>query len=101
MEDRRAVRDSSRAVTNTPSKFHQSADRWAIRSRSRCTTIRTATLCTRPADRPDLTLAHSTGDTPHPTSRSRVRRASWASTRSWSMSRGLAREARMASWVIS
>ena len=39
------------------------AERNAIRSRSRSTTRRVATDCTRPAERPARTLRHSTGDT--------------------------------------
>ena len=34
-----------------------------MRSRSRCTTMRTATLCTRPAESWGITFFHSTGDT--------------------------------------
>ena len=34
-----------------------------IRSRSRSTTMRTATLCTRPADNCGITFFQSTGDT--------------------------------------
>ena len=39
------------------------AARNAMRSRSRSTTSRVATDCTRPADRPCRTLRHSTGET--------------------------------------
>ena len=35
----------------------------AIRSRSRCTMIRVATDCTRPADSFGMTFFHSTGET--------------------------------------
>ena len=50
-------------------------------SRSRSTIRRTATDCTRPADKPRATLAHSRGDTIKPTTRSRKRRVCWALTR--------------------
>ena len=40
-----------------------SAARNAIRSRSRSTTSRVATDCTRPAESPFITLRHRTGDT--------------------------------------
>ena len=46
-----------------PSTLHQLAERNRMRSRSRSTTIRVATLCTRPADRPLATLRQSTGET--------------------------------------
>ncbi len=39
------------------------AERNAIRSRSRSTTNRVATDCTRPADSRGMTFFHSTGDT--------------------------------------
>ena len=39
------------------------AERNAMRSRSRSTTSRVATDCTRPADRPVMTFFHSTGET--------------------------------------
>jgi hypothetical protein len=42
------------------------AVRKAIRSRSRSTTKRVATDCTRPADRPDMTFFHNTGETSYP-----------------------------------
>ncbi len=50
-------------------------------SRSRSTIRRTATDCTRPAERPRAILAHSSGESMKPTTRSRKRRACWASTR--------------------
>ena len=43
--------------------LHQLAERNRMRSRSCSTTIRVATLCTRPAERPLATLRHNTGDT--------------------------------------
>src|SRR6478609_2101037 len=45
----------------SPSTSQYEARTNAIRSRSRSTTMRVATDCTRPADRPALTLRHSTG----------------------------------------
>ncbi len=42
---------------------HDSAGVKARISRSRSTTIRVATLCTRPAERPPATFFQSTGDT--------------------------------------
>ena len=50
-------------------------------SRSRSTSSRTATLCTRPADSDGRTFFHSTGDSSKPTRRSSTRRACWALTR--------------------
>ena len=44
-------------------------------SRSLSTIKRTATDCTRPADREGLTFFHRTGDNSKPTSRSNTRRA--------------------------
>ena len=51
------------------------AARNAIRSRSRSTTSRVATDCTRPADSLGMTFFHSTGETSYPYSRSSTRRA--------------------------
>ncbi len=50
-------------------------------SRSRSTITRTATDCTRPADRPALIFFQRTGESSYPTRRSSTRRACWASTR--------------------
>src|SRR5690554_3562528 len=50
-------------------------------SRSRSTIKRTATDCTRPAERPPLTFFHNTGESSYPTNRSKMRRACWAFTR--------------------
>ena len=72
-----------------------------ILSRSRSTTKRVATDWTRPADRPVRILRHSKGETSYPTKRSRMRRVSWALTRSVSSSRGLCKARSMASAVIS
>ena len=46
-----------------PSTPHQVAERNRIRARSRSTTIRVATLWTRPAESRGMTLRQSTGDT--------------------------------------
>ena len=51
------------ALAKLPSTPHQVAERNRIRARSRSTTIRVATLWTRPADSRGMTLRHSTGDT--------------------------------------
>ena len=51
------------ALANVPSTPHHVAERKRIRARSRSTTIRVATLWTRPADRRGITLRQSTGDT--------------------------------------
>ncbi len=40
---------------------HHDADRNRMRARSRSTTIRVATLCTLPADKPVMIFFHSTG----------------------------------------
>ena len=77
------------------------AERNAIRCRSRSTTIRVATDCTRPADSFGMTFFHSTGETSYPYSRSRIRRYSYALTRLRSRSRGLDTAAWMAGLVIS
>ena len=63
-------------------------DRKAMISRSRSTSSRTATLCTRPADSDGRTFFHSTGDSSKPTRRSSTRRACWALTRFMSTVRG-------------
>ena len=52
-----------RAVVKVASMPHQPADRKAIRARSRSTTIRVATLWTRPADSRGMIFFHRTGDT--------------------------------------
>ena len=74
--------NSPPSATNVPEASQYPAERNAIRARSRSTTRRVATDCTRPADSPDRTFFHSTGETSKPNSRSTRRRASWASTRS-------------------
>ena len=51
------------ALVKVPSMPHQVAERNRMRARSRSTTIRVATLCTRPADRRGITLRQSTGET--------------------------------------
>ena len=51
------------AVEKVPSTPHQVAERKAMRARSRSTTIRVATLWTRPADSRGITFFHSTGET--------------------------------------
>ena len=53
--------DSSRAAMKWPSTSQYSACRNAIRSRSRVTTTRVATDCTRPADSFGMTFFHRTG----------------------------------------
>ena len=70
-------------------------------SRSRSTTSRTATDCTRPADNPRATFAQSSGETSKPTTRSRNRRACCAFTRFSSISLGWAKASRIALLVIS
>ena len=62
-------------VANSASRSQYSAARKAIRSRSRSTTRRVATDCTRPADSRGMTFFHSTGETSYPYSRSSTRRA--------------------------
>ena len=93
--------NSPPSATNVPEASQYPAERNAIRARSRSTTRRVATDCTRPADSPDRTFFHSTGETSKPNSRSTRRRASWASTRSWSRSRVFAAASLIASRVIS
>lgn len=66
---RRAVRfDGSEAspvrpVAKVPVRSQYSAERKAMRSRSRSTTSRVATDWTRPADRRGMTFFHRTGET--------------------------------------
>ena len=72
-----------------------------MRSFSRSTTSRVATDCTRPAEIPVCTFFHNTGEISKPKRRSRIRRASWASTRSMSSSRGFSTASVMALGVIS
>ncbi len=88
-------------VANVPVRSQYSAERNAMRSRSRSTTSRVATDCTRPADSRGMTFFHSTGETSYPYSRSRIRRVSCASTSRWLRLRGLRTAFWMASLVIS
>jgi predicted secreted protein len=60
-----AARAASPSAVTVASIPHQSAERKAIRSRSRSTTIRVATLWTRPAERP-LVLRRMTSDSLKP-----------------------------------
>ncbi len=55
--------DAAAAARKVPSTPHQVAGRKRIRARSRSTTIRVATLWTRPADSRGITFFHSTGET--------------------------------------
>ena len=73
----------------------------ALISRSRSTTRRTATDCTRPADRPRAIFFHNSGETIYPTTRSIKRRACWALTRSIFSSPGFSNAWRIAFLVIS
>ena len=50
-------------ASKLPSMSQYDAERNAMRSRSRATTRRVATDWTRPAERPDMTFFHSTGET--------------------------------------
>ena len=50
-------------ASKVPSRSQYDATRKAIRSRSRSTTSRVATDCTRPADSRGMTFFHSTGET--------------------------------------
>ena len=58
-------------------------------SSSRSQIMRSAGLCTRPADRPGRTFFHSSGERLKPTRKSSARRACCALTRSTDSSRGL------------
>ena len=62
---------------------------------------RTATDCTRPAERAGFTFFHNTGESSKPTILSRIRRACWAFTRFTSMSRGFSMAFSIAVLVIS
>ncbi len=55
-----------RPVPKVPTRSQYDALRKAIRSRSRSTTRRVATDCTRPADSFGMTFFHSTGETSKP-----------------------------------
>ena len=74
---------------------------WASISRSRSTTMRTPTLCTRPALREGRIFRHNTGLNSNPTKRSKIRRACCAFTRSASTVRGDSMAFKMAGLVIS
>ena len=80
---------------------HQAPLRKARRSRSRSTSRRTATDCTRPAERPGLIFFHRSGETLYPTRRSRILRACWASMRGRSISPGSLSASSTALFVIS
>ena len=69
--------------------------------RSFSTTKRVATDCTRPADKPRATFAHSRGDTIKPTTLSKNRRACWALTLSMLSLDGSLKASVMAVLVIS
>ena len=69
-----ADRSSPRTGANSASRSQYCEPRNAIRSRSRSTTSRMATDCTRPADSRGMTFFHSTGETSYPYSRSSTRR---------------------------
>ena len=86
---------------NRTSMLQYSTGTKARISRSRSTISRTATDCTRPADRPGRTFLHRIGLIRYPTRRSRIRRASWASTSFRSIARGCRTDSRIASRVIS
>ena len=96
---RRGLLDSPASRSAVRSQYE--AARNAIRSRSRSTTNRVATLCTRPADSRGMTFFQSTGLTSYPYSRSRIRRVSCASTRFSSIVRGFSIACWIASGVIS
>ena len=91
---------SPSGVRRTSTLQYSTGTKAAI-SRFRSTMSRRATDCTRPAERPGRTFFHRTGESRYPTSRSRIRRACWASTRRRSMARGLWKASRIASRVIS
>ena len=55
--------EAASAWVKVPSTPHQVAERKRIRARSRSTTMRVATLWTRPAESRGMTLRHRTGDT--------------------------------------
>ena len=87
---------SKTAVT----RYHDSLTK-AFTSRSRSTIRRTATDCTRPADKAGFTLRHNTGESSKPTMRSSTRRACCAFTKCTSMSRGFSMAFKIAVFVIS
>ncbi len=70
-------------------------------SSSRSQIMRSAGLCTRPADRLGRTFFHRSGERLKPTRKSRARRACWAFTRSTEIPRGCSIASRTAFLVIS
>jgi hypothetical protein len=64
---RRALNDASEGVVNWPSMVQYSCDRKASISFSRSQIRRSATDCTRPAERAPWSLRQSTGDRVKPT----------------------------------
>ena len=58
-----AAASASAPASSTAAMPQYAAETNAIRSRSRCTMIRVATDCTRPADSFGMTFFHSTGET--------------------------------------
>jgi len=98
---RAAVKVVPSAVASSASRVQYSRAVNARISRSRSTTIRTATDWTRPAERPLRTFLLISGLSVYPTRRSTMRRVCWASTRWLSISRGFENASRMAPSVIS
>ena len=70
-------------------------------SSSRSQIMRSAGLCTRPADSPGRTFFHNSGERLKPTRKSSARRACCAFTRSTDSSRGAAMASRTEFFVIS
>ena len=88
-------------LRNRLSMVHDSTGMKASISRSRSTTMRSDTDCTRPAEVPRWTRRQSRGLIWYPTNRSRMRRACWALTSCMSISRGFRKASSTASLVIS
>ncbi len=63
LERRGSPAGESPTAENVARRSQYRRDTNAMRSRSRSTTMRVATLCTRPADSRGITFFHRTGDT--------------------------------------
>ena len=77
------------------------SDTNSLISRSRSTIRRTATDCTRPADKAGFTFRHRMGESSKPTIRSNTRRACCAFTKLILISRGVSIACKIAFLVIS
>ena len=96
-----ALMASPPALLRCEKKFQYSSGTNAAISRSRSTTSRSVTDCTRPALKLLCIFLHNTGESLYPTSLSSTRRACCASTRFLSIARGLLSACCIARLLIS